>query len=419
MHAHRLVALGIGLAAIAPGLTAEPTPSYSLKEIQRIAREAHPTLESANAALEASQGALRQARAYPNLELAFAAGPARPRAGGDSGMESAILLVQPIEVGGIRRWRARSAELRLRGAAVDRALAETVVDSTVSRLVYAVLLERRRAEIARKSAEVARRLEELLRQRVELGESSPMETARARAEWFSRQREVLVADTALAAAETALDLFCVNRLPRSFGITETLKGSGATSLPDDLVERLRAGNPVLLRAGVAVLEAEARTELARKEVFPGFNLVASHETELDRVGTSLGVGMTLPLWNRNRGAIAAASADRERAKADGQTLALELETSLEQASAVYHGARAAIQLHDQGWTAAARKSYEIATFSFENGEASLLEVLDAQHAFLAVNLAEAESWALLAFARAEIERLIAGPLELENNDESR
>jgi cobalt-zinc-cadmium efflux system outer membrane protein len=98
---------------------------------------------------------------------------------------------------------------------------------------------------------------------------------------------------------------------------------------------------------------------------------------------------------------------------------MELETALEHASAAYRGALAAIRLHEEGWTAAARQSLDIATFSYENGEASLLDVLDAQRSHLGVRLAEAESWAELALARAEIERLIAGPLGLENTDETR
>ena len=100
-------------------------------------------------------------------------------------------------------------------------------------------------------------------------------------------------------------------------------------------------------------------------------------------------------------------------------MSLALETALEQASAMYRRAMSAIRLHREGWTAAAKQSLDIATFSFENGEASLLEVLDAQRSYLEVSLAEAESWAALALARAEIERMIVGPLEAENTDEAR
>ena len=97
---------------------------------------------------------------------------------------------------------------------------------------------------------------------------------------------------------------------------------------------------------------------------------------------------------------------------------LDLESDLARATAEYGRALAAIRLHREGWTAAAMQSLEIATFSFDNGEASLLDVLDAQRGYLTVSVAEAESWAALNLARAEIERLIGGPLERETNDET-
>ena len=118
-------------------------------------------------------------------------------------------------------------------------------------MTYAVLLERRRAEIARESAEVASRLHELLNRRVELGESSPLEAVKARSEWFARRRDVLDAERALGATRSALSLFCGGRLGERFAITETLEDVGTHELPTDLVERLRSGNPILLRAGVA------------------------------------------------------------------------------------------------------------------------------------------------------------------------
>ena len=419
MHPRWLVSLGIVVALLTPVAVGQTPSSYSLEELRAIARSAHPTLASADAAFEAASAASRQARAYPNPEVILAYGRGRPRDGGDSRSENTFGLLQPIEIGGIRKWRTRAAELRVRGAEVERAVVETIVDSVVSRLMYTVLLERRRAEIARESASVAARLHELLARRVELGESSPLEAVRARSEWFARRRDVVDAEGALAAARSALDLFCGDRLPEEYRLTETLEGPGAIALPADLVERLRTRNPFLLRAGFAIDEAQARANVAKKEVLPRLILFAGHEKELDRIATNVGVGLTIPLWNRNRGQIAATSAEQIRATADARTLTLEFETSLAQASAAHRRAVAAIRLHTEGWTASARQSLDIATFSFENGEASLLDVLDAQRSYLSVNLAEAESWAALALARAEIERLIAGPLESETTDETR
>lgn len=250
------------------------------------------------------------------------------------------------------------------------------------------------------------------------GESPPLEAVKARTEWFARRRDVLDAEGALEASRSALNVFCGRRLGERFDVVDTLDIDEADELPADLFERLRATNPVLLRAGVAVEEAEARIETERKETLPRIDLFAGHDTELDRTATNLGVGLTIPLWNRNRGAVEAATASRARAAGDAGALILDLESDLVRATAEYGRARAALRLHREGWTAAARQSLDIATFSFENGEASLLDVLDAQRADLEVRVAEADSWAALNVARAEIERLIGGTLDTETNDEA-
>jgi len=417
MYARRLVGFGIGLVLFAPALAEQPVSSFGLEQLRAIARSAHPTLESAEAAVEVGAGMLRQARAYPNPEVRVGFGRGRPRDGGASRSESTLEFSQQIEMPGLRRWRKRTAQLRARSVEFDRAMAAAVVDSTVSRLVYTALLEQRRAEIAGESAAVALRLNELLERRVELGESSPLAAVKARSEWFARRYDVIYAERGLAAARSALDLFCADRLPDEFVIAESLEGPGSLDLPAGLGQRLRTQNPLLLRAAIEIEGARAHTALARKESFPALELVAGHETELDRTATSVGVGLTIPLWNRNRGAVAAATATEARVAAATRALELEFSDSLEQASEAYRAALAAIRLHDEGWTATAGQALEIASFSFENGEASLLDVLDAQRSHLAVRSAEAESWAALALARTDIELLLAGPLMPEGTDE--
>jgi len=411
-------ALLMALAALTPAVAAEPGPSYSLEELQSLARSAHPTLASAEAAVEASAGIVRQARAYPNPEISLAYGRGRPREGGDSASENRIELVQPLELPGIRRGRAQVAELQQRGAEIDRELSAIVVDATVARLAYTVLFEKRRAAIAAESAAIAGRLHALLAHKAALGESASLEVTRAQAEWFARRRDGLDAAGARDAARAALRLLCGDRLSEEYTVAETLADPRATDLPGDLRARLRANNPLLLRAGLAVEAAQARTEVAKQEGAPVLELFAGHETELDREAASVGVGLTIPLWNRNRGNVAASAAAESVAAAEARALALELEGSLEQASAAYRQALAAVRLHQEGWTSAAERSLEIVTFSFENGEASLLDVLDAQRAYLSVGLAEAQSWAGLAFARHDIERLIAGPIASEGTHEA-
>jgi cobalt-zinc-cadmium efflux system outer membrane protein len=419
MRVRCFLALGAIAALSVPAVAESRGSSYTIDELKGIARAVHPTLEAVEAAIERAEGVLRQARAYPNPAFRVAGGRGRPREGGDSRSERDFEVAQPIELPGVRKWRARIAELGVQGAEIERAVAASVVDATVARLAYTVLGEQRRVEIARESAHVAEQLHALLTRRVELDESSPLEAVRAQAEWFARRRDVLDAEGSLGAARSALSVLCGGRLGPRYNVNDTPDRSRPAELPDDVVERMEISNPVLRRAGFAVEQAEAAAELEERAILPRVELFAGRETELDRTATNVGVGLTIPLWNRNRGAIDAAMANRRRTARERDALFLDLERELSRSAAEYRRARAAIELHAEGWTAAAAESLRISTFSFENGEASLLDVLDAQRSNLEVQLAEADAWTALDLARTEIERLIGGRLDAETNDERR
>jgi cobalt-zinc-cadmium efflux system outer membrane protein len=419
MRVRFLFTLGIVAVSWAPAAAQIRAPSYSIEDLQGIARAAHPTLAAAESGIEQAEGLLRRARSYPNPTLNVAGGRGRPRDGGESKAESSFQLTQPIELPGVRKWRARVAELGLHRSEVERALARSVVDAAAARLAFTVLGGRRRVEIARESADVAVRLQRLLERRVELGESPPLEAVKARAEWFARRRDLIDAEGALRAARSALNVLCGGRLEAGYEVTEPGDPEAPAELPADLLARMAADSPVLHRARIALDTAEAAAESERKGIPPRINVLAAHERELDRTGTSVGVGISLPLWNRNRGAVEAALANRSRLSAEADALLYDLEARLAQVAADYERARAAIELHRTGWTDAAAESLRIATFSYENGEASLLDVLDAQRANLEVRLAEADSWTTLRTARTEIEVLIGGPLEPEAHDETR
>ncbi|HXV75419.1 MAG TPA: TolC family protein, partial [Candidatus Polarisedimenticolaceae bacterium] len=338
MRRSSLVVPGIVALLSAPAGGEPGTPAYTIEEIRAVARSVHPTLESVEAGVEAASESVHQARAYPNPALAAAFGRGRPSSGGDARNESSFGLLQPIELPGVRKWRIRLAELGVRAAEVERAVAESIVDSTVARLAHTVLGGEQSVEIARDSLDVAARLHELLARRVELGEAPPLDAVKARSEWYARQQELLVAESELELARSTLDLFCGRRLGTSFVVTDVLDAGDPTALPDDLVERLQAGNPVLLGAELAIEQAGARIEIERKAPLPRIDVVAGHDTELDRSATHVGVGLTVPLWNRNRGAVAAATASRHRLTSDLAGLRNELEADLARAATAYRRA---------------------------------------------------------------------------------
>ena len=121
MRVRCLFALGFVFAATWCAVAADPRSSvYTIDELKAIARSVHPSLEAVEAGIDEAAGVLRQARAWPNPSLEVTGGRGRPRDGGDARSEAALELAQPIELPGVRKWRARLAEQGARGAEIHR-----------------------------------------------------------------------------------------------------------------------------------------------------------------------------------------------------------------------------------------------------------------------------------------------------------
>src|SRR6266540_3206348 len=88
-----------------------PPFKYALAQLLTIALERNPSLATAEADVEASQGRLLGAKAYPNPELKAEAGPGRSLEGpANRGTEESFRFSQPLE------WiPKRSARIRAGG----------------------------------------------------------------------------------------------------------------------------------------------------------------------------------------------------------------------------------------------------------------------------------------------------------------
>jgi cobalt-zinc-cadmium efflux system outer membrane protein len=385
-----------------------------LESIRVDARSRHPTLASAQAALEAAEAYLKQQRLLEDPEASFESG--RAESGGVSGAEWSLEVSQRLPWPGSRRGRIRSAEAGVERARSEGATVAALLDYEVGRLWTDAVLAQRTAEVASQGETIAEQLVALIERRVEAGEAPPVEALRARTEWFARRRMALGSDRRAASTRQALDIVCNRSLGPDFELVGTLESPRPLPPLEVLVERLREASPSLRSRQASVAEAEARQAVAAWSYGPDLAVSLSRESELDKEATSAGVALSLPLWNRKRAATAAASADLARSRAELDAWALDLELELADAVADYRVASQTLSLFDAGWHAAARETLEIVGFSFEHGESSLLDLLDAQRSALEVGLVEAEARANLTRARLRIEHLLGEPLDEDSSN---
>ncbi|MCP4200944.1 MAG: TolC family protein [bacterium] len=390
--------------------------TYGLDDLRAAARAEHPTLESARAAVEAARAALRQERVFDDPVASLESGEAD--GGSESGTEWRAEVSQRIPLPGYRRQRVRSAEAGVERARYNQQALAALLDYEVGRLWAVALLAERKAAVGVESEGIARRLLELTERRVEAGEAAPLAAVKARTEWFARRQLSRGLAQDLAAARAALDVVCNRSLGREFALTGELDAPRALPMVETLLARLESSSPELQATQAATDEAEAMLAAQRKAALPDLELSVGRESELDKEATSAGVAFRLPLWNRNRAEVAAADARLQEAGADLDVRRLDLGLELEKAVIAYRAAEEQLALYNGGWRDSAARAVEIAQFSYENGESSLLDLLDAQRSLLEVGLTEVEARARLTLARLHIERLLGLSLDEVDSHEN-
>jgi cobalt-zinc-cadmium efflux system outer membrane protein len=141
---------------------------------------------------------------------------------------------------------------------------------------------------------------------------------------------------------------------------------------------------------------------------PDLGLTLFQENEIDREGDGVLLGIRLPLWNANRGDIARARSAAEVSGAEAGSVRISLAAELEGRLRDLQIAGEQARLLDSELLPAATRSVELARFSYEEGETSLLDLLDAQRTYRDTQREAIEAHLSLALALTEVQRLV-GP----------
>lgn len=370
------------------------TLRLSLEEAQRLALTRNPVFLADATEREIALGDLRQARVYsfnPEVELEA---PGSTSTGGLGRYEAT--LSQEVEWAGQRGLRIDAAEIEVERA--DRSVADaarrTLAD--VSTAFYAALAAERRLAVATELLELNERLLEAVRTQVREGEISVLEAnlaeievGRARARVLSARRE---------ATSARLEL---GRLV-GVGPSEELRVEAevpaappvAAFDPEALLAAALERRPDLAAAGATVRQVEALTRLARREAIPNLRIAALAEREEEggpsRIG--VGVGLSLPLWDRNQGPVA-----RRRAQSVQAALALEatemrVRTEVADAYRSYVVAAQEAAVFEEEVLEPARTNQDLLETAYQAGKIDLAALVLLRNQLLDAELAYWDAW---------------------------
>jgi len=318
-------------------------PPWTLQKLTLAAWYYHSDMAVARAQVAAAEAGVRLAKERPEPVIGFIP-QYTSNAGGLSPWTLSYSLDLPLETAGKRGKRAAVATAQESSARYQLAVAAWKVRSRV-RSSMLLLWQARESEklLAQHGADQAA-LADLLEQRYLAGEiglaevlPSRIAAGRDRVALEDAGRQERLAEAAFASAigisaralaDRPIDFAAVANAPAEKLLDETQLRQWALQARPDILAAL---------ADYASAEASLKLEIARQ--YPDLNLGPGYMWDQGADRWSLGIGLTLPIFNLNRGAIARAEAGRSSAAARFDSLQSGILGDLESARAGYLASR--------------------------------------------------------------------------------
>ncbi|MBI3289272.1 MAG: TolC family protein, partial [Elusimicrobia bacterium] len=373
--------------------------ALSEKDALAALRARSPALKAFAAELEVAQAERRGGRLHPNPELEWSR--ERVNAGGGASAEQSLTLALPLSISGRYGLARRSADLgyKEQKGFIERRIFE--LENELSLSFHATLRAQEQSRALREGLGRVRSLAQAIQGR---GGADAQDQLRL-------SIEVSEAEAALEESELH-GLEADAALRRLLGLsTGPVKLSGALAPERELPGFEALSAKAERRSDLSALEwrrlkQDVLRRSAERAWIPALRVAAGRKTidEPGRSGSGLvtGLSLELPVFNRGQALAAAEKARQAGAAARGEELRLEISAFLRTQHDIAAKRRALAQRYEQTAFRQAERLERTVGTSYLEGRKTLLEILDAYRASLAVRLRTLE----LAFEARKADLLL-------------
>src|SRR5205809_1751524 len=326
-------------------VTLWPPKTWNLATLSLAALYLNPSLESAKARVEEAQAAIVTAGARPNPSLSVTPGLPSPYL---FNLDFSV----PIETAGKRGHRIQAARSLDQAARFDLADSAWKVRSGVRLALLNYLLASRSLDLVRSEEQIRGDQTKILEQRFLAGEIPRPEVDLARIGLSKTHLAINSAEGQLAEAKATLAA-SVGIPVRSlqdldFSWAELDSPPSTESLSPEQIQREAVLNRLDVRRSLAqYVAAEADLQLEISKQYPDVQIGPGYTYEEKNNFFTLGLSITLPIFNRNQGPIAEAAARRKEAAAAFLEKQAQVIAGSERALALYVAALKELAEADQ------------------------------------------------------------------------
>jgi outer membrane protein TolC len=315
-------------------------------------------------------------------------------------------------VSGFRRASAASALAKARAEIASRGLVVTVVQS-----YYSVAAAQLKLEVAKKTGDEGDRFLKMTQELENGGEVAHSDVIKAELQTQDRHRQLLEAQLGLLNARLDFAVLIFPDFNDNFELAEDLHTSVPLPTLAEVQQRAARDNPDVRAALAAVQQAGYEVTGARGGYLPSLSLdywygidaaqfAVNGPNGVSNLGSAAAVTLNIPIWNWGatqsrikQAELRRAQAQRELSLAQRKLIAeirslyAEADTALNELSGLSRGA----ELSAEG--------LRLTTLRYKGGEATVLEVVDAQSTFAQANAAYQDGAVRYRVALANLQTL--------------
>jgi outer membrane protein, heavy metal efflux system len=296
-----------------------PRQQWDFDSLTLVALYYHPSLDVARAQWAVAQAGVRTAGAIPNPSLDIGPQYVSNAAAGESPWVATIAFTPVIETAGKRGFRLDQARYTSESARLNMATQAWQVRSTLRSSLLDLTAAQTRVALLRRQVETQQQIVKLLEDRLAAGAIVAPEVTTARVTLIKTQADLVEAQP--QAVESRPRVGENRGLPlkalegRELAFDLATADDGRTLESADVRQRALHSRADILSLLAEYQASQAALQLEIAKQYPDLRIGTGYEYDQGAHKWGLGIGLDLPILNRNEGAIAEAEAKRAEAAA--------------------------------------------------------------------------------------------------------
>jgi outer membrane protein, heavy metal efflux system len=312
-----------------------------------------------------------------------------------------------FERGGKRQRRLQAAQDQTGVTRAQVTDAERTLAFNVGQQFVNVLLAESTLQFAIDDLKGFKQTVDISEQQYKVGYISEADYLKIKLQMLQFQTDVSSAELAKVQALVGLrELLGYDTVPANYDVEGDLAYQPLKSSKEDLQARALQERPDLRAAQLGITAAQSQILLAKANSKQDLSTTADYTHTAAQNSASFFLNFNLPIFNRNQGEIARTRYVLTQAQESEQSATDIVMTDVANAYETLKSNDQVMQLYISGYLKQAQDSRDISQYAYKRGAASLLDFLDAERSYRAIQLSYRQQLASYMTAMEQLKEAV-------------